>query len=51
MAELFLKQIRITASGRIHLETNLTVPERIPRIDTMFPLLLRELNQAHSAAK
>lgn len=49
LAELSLREITITASGVIHLETNRMTWERMARIDTVLPLLLRGVERAHSS--
>lgn len=49
LSKLFLREIRITASGSIRVETNRLTLERIPRIDSVLPLLLRGLAQAQSS--
>lgn len=46
LSGLFLREIRIAASGSIRLETNRQTWERMPRIDAVLPLLLRGLEQA-----
>lgn len=45
LSGLFLREIRIAASGSIRLETNRQTWERMPRIDAVLPLLLRGLEQ------
>lgn len=46
LSGLFLREIRIAASGSIRLETNRQTWERMPRINAVLPLLLRGLEQA-----
>lgn len=47
LSGLFLREIRITASGSIRLETSRLTLERLKRIDTILPLLLYRLLQAY----
>ena len=47
LAELSLREITITASGVIHLETSRMTWERMARIDTVLPLLLRGWEKKH----
>lgn len=46
LAGLFLREIRIAASGSIRLETSRQTWERMPRIDAVLPLLLHGVEQA-----
>lgn len=46
LSGLFLREISITASGSIRLETSRQTWERMPRIDAVLPLLLRGMGQA-----
>lgn len=48
LSGLFLREIRIAASGIIRLETSRQTWERMPRIDNVLPLLLHRLEQAHN---
>lgn len=49
LSELFLREITITVSGTIRLKTNRMTWERLNRIDTLLPLLLRGWEKKHSA--
>ncbi len=46
LAGLFLREIQITASGSVRLETSRQTWERMPRIDAVLPLLLHGVEQA-----
>ncbi len=51
LSGLCLREIRITVSGSIRVETNRLTLERLPRIDTVLPLLLCVISeQARSAS-